>query len=103
MLSCAAATNGWGHGGVALAVMSPRLLEHVPPMTGWMGASDPFDFDAISLSMADDARRYAVDDVDASVACLTAAMQQLLNVGERSIEAHVDRLANALAGGGRQA
>ena len=86
-----------GHGGVALAVMSPRLLDHVPPMTGWMGASDPFDFDAMSLSMADDARRYTQSTMSyASVACLTAAMEQVLNVGERSIEAHADRLANAL-------
>ncbi len=86
-----------GHGGVALAVMSPRLLDSVPPMTGWMGASNPFEFDAMSLSMADDARRYTQSTMSyASVACLTAAMEQLLDVGERSIEAHADRLANAL-------
>src|ERR1700737_4039281 len=34
-----------GHGGVALAVVSPRLLERIPPLPGWMGAADPFGFD----------------------------------------------------------
>jgi len=29
-----------GHGGVALAIMSPLLLEQIPPLPGWMGASD---------------------------------------------------------------
>jgi selenocysteine lyase/cysteine desulfurase len=86
-----------GHGGVALAVMSPRLLEQVPPLTGWMGAPDPFDFDATSLSMANDARRYTQSTMSyASVACLTTAIEQLLSTGERNIEAHADKLANML-------
>jgi len=41
-----------GHGGVALAIMSPRLLEQIPPLPGWMGASDPFGFDATSVLLA---------------------------------------------------
>ena len=86
-----------GHGGVALAVMSPRLLEQVPPLTGWMGAPDPFDFDATSLSMANDARRYTQSTMSyASVACLTTAIEQLLSTGEGNIEAHADKLANML-------
>jgi selenocysteine lyase/cysteine desulfurase len=39
-----------GHGGVALATTSPRLLDQIPPLPGWMGASDPFGFDATSLT-----------------------------------------------------
>lgn len=86
-----------GHGGVALAAIAPRLLEHVPPMTGWMGAPDPFDFDAKSVGMASDARRYTQSTMSyASVACLTAATEQLLTLGERSIEAHASELANIL-------
>ena len=86
-----------GHGGVALAAMSPRLLDQVPPMTGWMGARDAFDFDATSLSMAKDARRYTQSTMSyASVACLATAIEQLLNAGERTIEAHAARLANML-------
>lgn len=59
-----------GHGGVALAAMSPRLLEQTPPMTGWMGAPEPFAYDATSLPMADDARRYTQSTMSyTSVAC----------------------------------
>src|SRR5204862_6528571 len=47
-----------GRGGIALAIMSPLLLEQIPPLTGWMGASDPFEFDVTSVSLANDARRY---------------------------------------------
>lgn len=86
-----------GHGGVALAAIAPRLLEHVPPMTGWMSAPDPFDFDAGSLEMASDARRYTQSTMSyASVACLTTAIGQLLTLGECSIETHADGLANIL-------
>jgi selenocysteine lyase/cysteine desulfurase len=84
-----------GHGGVALAAIAPRLLEHVPPMTGWMGAPDPFDFDARSLGMASDARRYTQSTMSyASVACLSTAIEQLLTMGERNIKTHADKLAN---------
>jgi cysteine desulfurase / selenocysteine lyase len=86
-----------GHGGIAVAAMSPRLLDQVPPMTGWMGARDPFDFDATSLSMAKDARRYTQSTMSyASVACLATAIEQLPSAGERTIEAHAARLANML-------
>jgi cysteine desulfurase / selenocysteine lyase len=87
-----------GHGGVALAMMSPRLLEQPPPMTGWMGAPDPFDFDATKLALADDARRYTQSTMSyASVACLTAAVEQLLDAGAPSIESHAEKLAAALS------
>jgi len=86
-----------GHGGVALAAMSPRLLEQVPPMTGWMGAPDPFDFDATSLAMANDARRYTQSTMSyASVACLAAAVQELAAVGGERIESHAAGLARLL-------
>ena len=86
-----------GHGGVALAAMSPRLLEQVPPMTGWMGAPDPFDFDATSLAMANDARRYTQSTMSyASVACLMAAVEELAAVGGERIESHAMGLARLL-------
>ena len=50
-----------GHGGVALAIMSPRLLEQIP-FPGWM-AADPFKFDATSVSLANDARLHAINNV----------------------------------------
>ena len=72
-----------GHGGVALAVMSPRLLEQIPPLPGWMGASDPFGFDATSVSLADDARRYTQSTMSyVSMVGLAVAVEQLLSLGE---------------------
>jgi cysteine desulfurase/selenocysteine lyase len=86
-----------GHGGAALAAMSPRLLENAPPMTGWMGAPEPFSFDAKSLLLANDARRYTQSTMSyVSIACLTAAIEQLLALGKQNIEAHADRLAKML-------
>jgi cysteine desulfurase / selenocysteine lyase len=86
-----------GPGGVALAVMSPRLLEQIPPLPGWMGASDPFDFDATSVSLANDARRYTQSTMSyASMAGLTVAVEQLLALGQARIEEHGRMLAARL-------
>jgi selenocysteine lyase/cysteine desulfurase len=86
-----------GHGGVALAIMSPLLLEHIPPLPGWMGASDPFGFDATSVSLANDARRYTQSTMSyASMAGLTVAVEQLLSLGQARIEAHARTLAAML-------
>jgi selenocysteine lyase/cysteine desulfurase len=86
-----------GHGGVALAIMSPRLLEQIPPLPGWMGASDPFVFDATSVSLANDARRYTQSTMSyASMAGLEVAVDQLLSLGEARIESHARSLAAML-------
>ena len=86
-----------GHGGVALAAMSPELLAITPPMTGWMGALEPFSFDAQSLLLADDARRYTQSTMSyVSVACLTTSIRQLLSCGIQRIESHADSLASLL-------
>jgi cysteine desulfurase/selenocysteine lyase len=86
-----------GHGGVALAVMAPSLLERVPPLPGWMGAPDPFDFDATQMRLADDARRYTQSTMSyVSIAGLTAALDRLLGLGESNIEIHARRLAEML-------
>jgi selenocysteine lyase/cysteine desulfurase len=47
-----------GHGGVALAAVSESLLKQLPILPGWMGAPDPFDFDAKSVSFTSAARRF---------------------------------------------
>jgi selenocysteine lyase/cysteine desulfurase len=87
-----------GHGGVALAIMSPRLLEQIPPLPGWMGASDPFGFDATSVSLANDARRYTQSTMSyVSMAGLVVAIDQLLSLDETRIEAHARSLAAMLA------
>jgi selenocysteine lyase/cysteine desulfurase len=86
-----------GHGGVALAIISPLLLEQIPPLPGWMGASDPFEFDATSVSLANDARRYTQSTMSyASMAGLTVAVEELLLLGQARIEAHARTLAAML-------
>ncbi len=86
-----------GHGGVALAVMAPSLLERMPPLPGWMGAPDPFDFDATQVLLADNARRYTQSTMSyVSMAGLTAALDPLLSLGETNIEAHARSLAERL-------
>ena len=97
----AVVTSGYkwlgGHGGVALAIMSPRLLEQIPPLTGWMGATAPFGFDATSVSLATDARRYTLSTMSyVSVVGLVVAIEQLLSLGEARIEAHARSLAAML-------
>ncbi|MCH8082722.1 MAG: aminotransferase class V-fold PLP-dependent enzyme [Myxococcales bacterium] len=86
-----------GHGGVALAVMAPSLLERMPPLPGWMGAPDPFDFDATQVLLADDARRYTQSTMSyVSIAALTASLDQLLSLGAAQIETHARRLSATL-------
>ena len=86
-----------GHGGVALAVLSRDLLEEIPAFPGWMGAPDPFAFDATSLSMADGARRYTQSTMSyVSIVGLEVSIRQLLLLGEARIEAHARRLASML-------
>lgn len=97
----AVVTSGYkwlgGHGGVALAIMSPLLLEQIPPLPGWMGATEPFGFDATSLSLANDARRYTQSTMSyVCMAGLVAAIEQLLSLDETRIEAHARSLASTL-------
>ncbi len=97
----AVVTSGYkwlgGHGGIALAIMSPRLLQQIPPLPGWMGAVDPFGFDATSVSLANDARRYTQSTMSyVSMAGLVVAIEQLLSLGESRIEAHARSLAAML-------
>src|SRR5712691_2089459 len=97
----AVVTSGYkwlgGHGGIALAIMSPLLLEQIPPLTGWMGAEVPFGFDATSVSLANDARRYTQSTMSyVSMAGLVVAIEQLLSLGEARIEAHARSLAAML-------
>ena len=62
-----------------------------------MGASDPFGFDATSVSLANDARRYTQSTMSyVSMAGLMIAVEQLLSLGEARIEAHARCLAAML-------
>ena len=83
-----------GHGGIALAAVAESLFAGVPPLPGWMGAPEPFDFDATSLLVAPDARRFTQSTMSyISMAGLTVALRQLLALGTPRIEAHARKLA----------
>jgi len=97
----AVVTSGYkwlgGHGGVALSALSPRLFEQDPPLQGWFGASNPFDFEATSLDFAANARRFTQSTMSyISMAGLTTAIDQLMLVEEGRLEAHSRRLAGHL-------
>lgn len=86
-----------GHGGVALAALSPRLFEQAPPLPGWMGAANPFDFDATTLRFAADARRFTQSTMSyISMAGLTTALDHLFSLSESELEAHSRRLSHGL-------
>jgi selenocysteine lyase/cysteine desulfurase len=88
-----------GHGGVALAVLAPSLLDVTPPLPGWMGAPAPFDFDATRMLSADGARRFTQSTMSyVSIAALTASLDQLLDLGEAAIEEHARWLSEVLIG-----
>jgi len=89
-----------GHGGVALATVAGDLVGAVPALPGWMGASDPFDFDATRLDLAPDARRYTQSTMSyASMAALTVSIQQLLGIGIDGIADHARALSVQLVEG----
>ena len=88
-----------GHGGVAIGALAPAILDQIPPLPGWMGAPDPFEFDATRLLFANDARRYTQSTMSyVSVVGLTTAMDQLLDTGMEKLEHHAARLAHLLVG-----
>jgi cysteine desulfurase/selenocysteine lyase len=100
----AVVTSGYkwlgGHGGVALAVVSESLLNQIPVLPGWMGAPNPFDFDARSVSFAPDARRFTQSTMAyISIAGLTTSIEGLLSLGDDQIEGHARRLAAVLVEG----
>ena len=100
----AVVTSGYkwlgGHGGVALAAVSPDLLEQGPPLPGWMGTTNPFDFEATKLHFATGARRYTQSTMSyISMAGLTTALDHLLSLSESRLQAHSRRLSRRLIKG----
>jgi len=102
----AVVTSGYkwlgGHGGVALATMSHHLLKQAPPLPGWMGTTNPFDFDATQLLFAKGARRFTQSTMSyISMVGLTTALDQLLTLSESRLEAHSRGLSSMLIEGVR--
>jgi len=97
----AVVTSGYkwlgGHGGVALAALSPSLIEEAVPLPGWLGAPDPFDFDATSVKYAEGGMRFTQSTLSyVSVAGLTAALKELQLVSMNDRVSHARALAQKL-------
>lgn len=85
------------HGGVALIAVASELRDRLPALVGWKGTTDPFDFDAGTLHLADDARRFELSTMSyASAIGLDASVRMLSSVGFDMIEEHADHLAAEL-------
>ncbi len=85
------------HGGVAVATMSEELSSAVPPVVGWMGAEDPFDFDATTLHLARGARRFELSTMSyASAVGLQRSLEMLSGAGIDVLAQHSRRLAHEL-------
>ena len=73
------------------------MLEEVPLLPGWMSTPSPFDFDATTLAFAPDARRFTQSTMSyVSLVGLTIAIEELLSIEQKEIEAHSFRLAQHL-------
>lgn len=89
-----------GHGGVALAALSSSFAEQIPPLPGWMGASNPFDFDATQLPVGKGARRFTQSTMSyVSMAGLATAIDKLLALGDSHLVAHAESLRSRLIDG----
>ena len=100
----AVVTSGYkwlsGHGGVALLAVAPDLRDRLPQLVGWKGTNDPFAFDARTLGLADDARRFELSTMSyASVVGLESSMAILSSAGFDRIRQHATNLAAQLIGG----
>jgi cysteine desulfurase/selenocysteine lyase len=85
------------HGGVALLALAPDLAGRRPRLVGWKGTSNPFDFDARTLRLASDARRFELSTMSyASVIGLELSIAILSSAGFHRIDEHARRLAARL-------
>ncbi|MDP9185310.1 MAG: aminotransferase class V-fold PLP-dependent enzyme [Actinomycetota bacterium] len=97
----AVVTSGYkwlsSHGGVALLAVARHLRDRLPQLVGWKGTNDPFAFDARTLRLADDARRFELSTMSyASVVGLESSMAILSSAGFDRIRQHATNLAARL-------
>ena len=84
-------------GGVALLALTEDLATALPPIVGWMGSAQPFDFKPDVLTLAKDARRFELSTMSYSaVLGLVASIELLTGLGLDSVRDHADRLAALL-------
>ncbi len=86
-----------GHGGVALAFISSKLLKKTPLAPGWFGADNPFDMNTKILSMAENARRYTQATMSyISVVGLNESILELIKLKLTKIRDHSQSLSETL-------
>ncbi len=87
------------HGGVAILAVSDELMAATPGFIGWKGASDPFNFTAQTLVLADDARRYELSTMSyCSAVGLSRSLAMLAEAGADALAEHSRVLAEELIG-----
>jgi cysteine desulfurase/selenocysteine lyase len=87
------------HGGVALLAAAPDLCDRLPQIVGWKGTDNPFVFDARTLRLAHDARRFELSTMSyTSVVGLESSMAILSSAGFDRIARHAAKLAARLVG-----
>ena len=87
------------HGGVAILAVSDELIAATPRIIGWKGVSDPFNFTAQTLVLADDARRYELSTMSyCSAVGLSRSLALLAAAGAEALAEHSRVLAQELAG-----
>lgn len=85
------------HGGAALLAVAHDLLNAPAPHPGWMGADQPFAFDARQLRPAPGARRLEQSTLAyVSALGLTQSVTRLNSLGYEAIETHARLLAEEL-------
>jgi selenocysteine lyase/cysteine desulfurase len=84
-------------GGVALLAMTEDLAAELPPIVGWMGSAQPFDFKPDELALAASARRFELSTMSYSAALgLLASIDLLTGIGLDAVSDHADALAREL-------
>ncbi len=99
----AVVTSGYkwlsSHGGVALLAAAPDLRDRLPQIVGWKGTEDPFAFDARTLRLAHDARRFELSTMSyMSAVGLESSMAIVSSAGLDRIARHAAHLATRLVG-----
>ncbi len=85
------------HGGVAILAVSDDLIAATPDIIGWKGTDDPFDFDATTLALAHDARRFELSTMAYSSAVgLSSSIALLTGAGLPALAQHARGLATEL-------
>ncbi len=86
-----------GHGGVALAVLSPEMAGKTPQSIGWMGSKYPFEMESTKLDLAQGVQKFTQGTMSyVSVRGLTVSIQEILRLSVNKIEKHSKQLAKIL-------